>query len=75
MIAAIARGLHLSLDERDHLFVLAGHPEVGLPTFALPGGLGPRPVQSLLVYTATPGTESHEKLQLLTVIGLQNLRV
>ena len=25
MIAAIARGLHLSLDERDHLFVLAGH--------------------------------------------------
>ena len=24
MIAAIARGLHLSLDERDHLFVLAG---------------------------------------------------
>lgn len=28
MLAAIARGLHLSLDERDHLFRMAGH---GLP--------------------------------------------
>lgn len=27
MLAAIAQGLHLSLDERDHLFRLAGHPE------------------------------------------------
>ncbi|WP_419999416.1 helix-turn-helix transcriptional regulator [Streptomyces boninensis] len=26
MIASIAQGLHLSLDERDHLFRLAGHP-------------------------------------------------
>jgi transcriptional regulator with XRE-family HTH domain len=26
MLAAIARGLHLSLDERDHLFRLGGHP-------------------------------------------------
>ena len=26
MLAALARGLHLSLDERDHLFRLAGHP-------------------------------------------------
>jgi transcriptional regulator with XRE-family HTH domain len=26
ILAAIARGLHLSLDERDHLFRLAGHP-------------------------------------------------
>src|SRR4051812_46833697 len=25
MIASIAQGLHLSLDERDHLFLLAGH--------------------------------------------------
>ena len=25
MLAAIARGLHLTLDERDHLFLLAGH--------------------------------------------------
>lgn len=26
MLAAIARGLHLTLEERDHLFLLAGHP-------------------------------------------------
>jgi transcriptional regulator with XRE-family HTH domain len=26
MLAAIARGLHLSLDERDHLFQIGGHP-------------------------------------------------
>ena len=25
MIASLAQGLHLSLDERDHLFSLAGH--------------------------------------------------
>ena len=29
MLAAIARGLHLSLDERDHLFRLAGHATRG----------------------------------------------
>ena len=29
--------------------------------------------QSLLVFTATPGTESYDKLQLLTVIGAQRL--
>lgn len=27
----------------------------------------------LLVYTAVPGSESHEKLQLLSVIGAQSL--
>lgn len=34
MLAAIARGLHLSLDERDHLFRMAGHgtPRRGLRT-------------------------------------------
>jgi transcriptional regulator with XRE-family HTH domain len=26
MLAAIARGLHLSLEERDHLFLIGGHP-------------------------------------------------
>lgn len=30
--------------------------------------------QGLLVFTATPGTESHEKLRLLSVIGTQELR-
>ncbi|GAA1794995.1 hypothetical protein GCM10009795_045670 [Nocardioides hankookensis] len=32
MLAALARGLRLSLDERDHLFRLGGHP---VPTRAL----------------------------------------
>ncbi len=33
MVASLAQGLHLSLDERDHLFRLAGHrpPERGAP--------------------------------------------
>ena len=31
--------------------------------------------QALLVFTATPGTESHEKLRLLSVIGDQRLHV
>lgn len=34
MVASIAQGLHLSLDERDHLFRLAGHP----PPVRGPGG-------------------------------------
>jgi hypothetical protein len=29
--------------------------------------------QALLVFTATPGSESYEKLQLLSVIGEQRL--
>jgi len=29
--------------------------------------------QSLLVFTATPGSESYEKLQLLAVIGNQRI--
>jgi len=33
--------------------------------------LDPDEGHSLLVYTATPGSESHEKLQLLSVIGAQ----
>jgi transcriptional regulator with XRE-family HTH domain len=40
MLAAIARGLHLSLDERDHLFRMAGHgaPRRGLrPDHVNPG--------------------------------------
>jgi transcriptional regulator with XRE-family HTH domain len=31
--------------------------------------------QALLVFTATPGTESYEKLQLLSVIGAQSLNI
>ncbi|KHK97779.1 XRE family transcriptional regulator [Microbacterium mangrovi] len=42
MVAAIAQGLHLSLDERDHLFRLAGHsppPRGGESTHVSPGML------------------------------------
>jgi hypothetical protein len=31
--------------------------------------------QSLLIFTATPGTESHEKLALLTVLGTDQFAV
>jgi len=149
MIASIAQGLHLSRDERDHLFRLAGHQppargagtdhispgmlrifdrltdtpaeivtELGEtlrqtpPGVALVGdlcrfrgpsrsigyrehevGIRPREIKryqhadvgllelscqvlldpeqshSLLVYTAVPGSDSYEKLKLLSVIG------
>lgn len=41
MVAAIAQGLHLSLDERDHLFRLAGHspPTRGAPSDHISPGL------------------------------------
>jgi hypothetical protein len=29
--------------------------------------------QALLIFTATPGTDSHDKLRLLSVIGAQKL--
>ena len=115
MLAAIARGLHLSLDERDHLFRLAGHPtparelrlehvDAGLMRvldrlwseheIAVPRGhqkrirtaeLGVLEVycqmlydldqdQALLIFTATPGSDSYDKLRLLSVIGTQKLR-
>lgn len=64
MIASIAQGLHLSHQEREHLYRLAGHtpPSRGeaREEHIAPG---------LLVYTAVPGSESYEKLQLLSVIG------
>ena len=30
--------------------------------------------QALLIFTATPGSDSHDKLELLSVIGAQKLR-
>jgi transcriptional regulator with XRE-family HTH domain len=45
------------------------HPEVGVLTVQCQRLLDPDQSQSLLVFTATPGTESYEKLQLLCVIG------
>jgi hypothetical protein len=45
------------------------HPVVGLLELSCQVLLDPEQAHSLLVYTATPGTESHEKLQLLSVVG------
>jgi transcriptional regulator with XRE-family HTH domain len=45
------------------------HPEVGLLELNCQHLLDPDQSHRLLVYTAVPGSESHEKLQLLGVIG------
>lgn len=45
------------------------HPEVGRIDLYCQTLLDPDQGQSLLIFTATPGTESHEKLALLTVLG------
>ena len=45
------------------------HPVVGLLELSCQVLLDPEQSHSLLVYTATPGSESHEKLQLLSVVG------
>ena len=45
------------------------HPDVGLLELNCQILLDPEQSQSLLVYTAVPGSESYEKLQLLSVIG------
>ena len=45
------------------------HPVVGLLELSCQVLLDPEQSHSLLVYTAVPGTESHEKLQLLAVVG------
>lgn len=49
------------------------HPDLGELTVHCQSLLDPEQTQTLLVFTATPGTESHNKLQLLSVIGTQNL--
>jgi hypothetical protein len=46
------------------------HPEVGLLELNCQVLLDPDESHTLLVYTAAPGSESHEKLQLLSVIGV-----
>lgn len=50
------------------------HPELGALELTCQILVDPGQAHSLLVYTAVPGTESHEKLQLLSVIGAQALR-
>ncbi|MFC7624120.1 helix-turn-helix transcriptional regulator [Microlunatus sp. GCM10028923] len=49
------------------------HPEVGALELTCQSLLDPDQSHRLLVYTAHPGSESHEKLQLLAVIGAQKL--
>ena len=49
------------------------HPEVGMLELSCQTLLDPEQSHRLLVYTAEPGSESHEKLQLLAVIGAQPL--
>nr|WP_250034535.1 helix-turn-helix transcriptional regulator [Actinoplanes maris] len=49
------------------------HPEVGPLDLACQALIDPEQSHILLVYTATPGTESYDKLQLLSVIGAQAL--
>ncbi|QKW42900.1 helix-turn-helix transcriptional regulator [Streptomyces microflavus] len=47
------------------------HPEVGVLELNCQRLLDPDQSHSLLVYTAAPGSESYERLQLLSVIGSQ----
>nr|WP_221203126.1 helix-turn-helix transcriptional regulator [Modestobacter versicolor] len=49
------------------------HPEVGRLVLNCQTLVDPHQAHRLMVYTAVPGTESHEKLQVLTVIGAQSL--
>jgi hypothetical protein len=50
------------------------HPELGALELACQTLVDPAQSHALLVYTAAPGTESYEKLQLLSVIGAQPFR-
>ncbi|WP_280897424.1 MULTISPECIES: helix-turn-helix transcriptional regulator [unclassified Streptomyces] len=47
------------------------HPEVGAMELACQSLVDPDQSHLLLVYTAVPGSESYERLQLLSVIGAQ----
>ncbi len=49
------------------------HPEVGTLELHCQTLVDPDHSHILLVYTAVPGSESHEKLQLLSVIGAQSM--
>ena len=50
------------------------HPELGALELTCQTLVDPNQSHFLLVYTAIPGSESYEKLQLLSVIGTQALR-
>lgn len=49
------------------------HPELGAMELMCQSLLDPGQSHALLVYTAVPGSESYEKLQLLSVIGAHSL--
>jgi hypothetical protein len=49
------------------------HPAVGILSVNCQTLVDPGQSHLLMVYTATPGTEDHEKLQLLSVVGDQTL--
>lgn len=49
------------------------HPEVGLIELHGQTLLDPDQSQALMIFTASPGSESQEKLQLLSVIGAQSI--
>ncbi|ALE73023.1 XRE family transcriptional regulator [Pseudonocardia sp. EC080610-09] len=49
------------------------HPELGVLELNCQTLVDPEQSHMLFVYTAVPGSESHEKLQLLSVIGAQTL--
>jgi hypothetical protein len=51
------------------------HPVVGEMALDCEVLLNPEYDQNLIIYTARPGTESYERLQLLRVVGLQDLTV
>jgi len=50
------------------------HPEVGAMELHCQRLIDPGQAHALLVYTAVPGSESYDKLRLLSVIGAQSLR-
>lgn len=50
------------------------HPELGALELNCQRLLDPQQSHALLVYTAVPGSESYDKLQLLSVIGSQTVR-
>ena len=49
------------------------HPAVGRLELNCQTLVDPDQSHRLMVYTAAPGTESHEKLEMLAVIGAQSL--
>lgn len=60
---AVEIGVRYSEEKRFH------HPEVGDLTLYCQMVIDPDQLQTLLVFTATPGTDSAAKLRMLTVIG------